>query len=159
MLYLLYFLSLYDDYQAHGDTVSHKLYVASGIEMGVIGASAFPYTFEIDSGSRNVAFPYYTTNALRQKKQYVGAGGAREYWLRTALSQSSTAFWFVYASGSGFSRLRQFFLQRWLRLLLLQNLISLNFCSNLRGASPRIRAVVNAEPARCEPPINQMTNY
>lgn len=47
----------------------------------------------------------------------------------------------------------------WLRLLLLQNLISLIFCSNLRGASPRIRAVVNAEPARCEPPINQMTNY
>ena len=90
-----------DDYQAHGDTVSHKLYVASGIDMGVIGASTFPYTFEIDSGSRNVAFPYYTTNALRQKKQYVGAGNAREYWLRTALSQSSTHFWIVSASGSG----------------------------------------------------------
>lgn len=90
-----------DDYQVHGDTVSHKLYVASGIDMGVIGASTFPYTFEIDSGSRNVAFPYYTTNALRQKKQYVGAGNAREYWLRTAVSQSSAGFWFVFASGSG----------------------------------------------------------
>ena len=90
-----------DDYQAHSDTVQHKLYVASGIEMGVIGASTFPYTTEIDSGSRNAAFPYYTTNALRQKKQYVGAGNAREYWLRTAVSQSSTDFWSVSSSGSG----------------------------------------------------------
>ena len=91
-----------DDYQAQGDTVSHKLYVASGIEMGVIGASTFPYTFEIDSGSRNAAFPYYTTNALRQKKQYVGQGSARDYWLRTAVSQSSTHFWLVTTSGAGY---------------------------------------------------------
>lgn len=90
-----------DDYQAHGDTVSHKLYVAGGIEMGVIGASAFPYTFEIDPGSRNVAFPYYTTNALRQKKQYAGQGSTRDYWLRTAVSQSSTYFWLVTTSGAG----------------------------------------------------------
>lgn len=90
-----------DDYQAHSDTVQHKLYVASGIEMGVIGASTFPYTTEIDSGSRNAAFPYYTTNALRQKKQYVGAGNAREYWLRTAVSQSSTNFWYVLSDGAG----------------------------------------------------------
>lgn len=92
-----------DDYQVHGDTVSHKLYVAGGIEMGVIGASTFPYSFEVDSGSRNAAFPYYTTNALRIKKEYVGAGSARTYWLRTALSQSSTNFWHVTSDGAGSS--------------------------------------------------------
>ena len=122
------------------DYVTHKLFMESAVEMGIVAADAEGYVDEVDSNSLHAQFPYYVSNNSRIKHEYNGTGVANNYWTATPYLLSTADFWLVISNGAGNSHNADNLLQRWLRLLPRRKLICFNLLRNLQGASPCIRS-------------------